>query len=79
MVFQPVQLSFQPASHPLQVTRIFVLRLCALMRGTTRELSYEEDWVPVPTAARNLTPYAVSAFPLRFGEMLTTALDHVTE
>ncbi|KAG6549996.1 hypothetical protein Mapa_008508 [Marchantia paleacea] len=62
-----------------EVTRVFVLRVCTLMRGATAALVQEEDWIPVPTIERGGTPYAISALPLRFREMLVVTLEHMAE
>ncbi|KAL3687204.1 hypothetical protein R1sor_013513 [Riccia sorocarpa] len=62
-----------------EVTRVFVLRVCTLMRGATAALVQEEDWIPVPTVKRGGSPYAISAVPLRFREMLVLTLEHMAE
>lgn len=56
-----------------------MLRVCTLMRGATAALVQEEDWIPVPTIERGGTPYAISALPLRFREMLVVTLEHMAE
>ncbi|CAM6105264.1 unnamed protein product [Calypogeia fissa] len=63
----------------LDVTRIFVLRLCTLIRGVSSEFAQEEDWIPVPTSERGGTPYAISYLPLRFRNMLVAAMENMTE
>lgn len=62
-----------------EVTRVFVLRLCALMHTATSELVNEEDWVPVATVERGASPYAISGLPLRFQDLLHSAMEHLTE
>ncbi|KAL2629232.1 hypothetical protein R1flu_013918 [Riccia fluitans] len=62
-----------------EVTRVFVLRVCTLMRGATAALVIEEDWIPVPTVDRCGSPYAISAVPLRYREMLVVTLEHMAE
>lgn len=63
----------------MDVTRIFVSRLCTLIRRVSSKFSHEEDWIPVPTSERGGTPYAISYLPLRFRNMLVAAMEHMTE
>eukprot|EP00850_Spirogloea_muscicola_P013527 SM000092S24495 [mRNA] locus=s92:340613:348688:+ [translate_table: standard] len=63
----------------IEVTLFFVTRLCSLMRATTQQLSEEEDWCPVPNTLRQEAPVAISAFPLRFLEMMTAAMSHISD
>ncbi|CAM6036958.1 unnamed protein product [Sphagnum compactum] len=62
-----------------EVTRVFVLRLCALMHSATSELVNEEDWVPVAAVERSSSPFAISGLPLRFRDMIVSAMEHLTE
>jgi len=62
-----------------EVTKIFVLRICSLMHTATSELVTEEDWEPVATVQRISSPFAISSLPLRFQELMVSALDHLTE
>lgn len=62
-----------------EVTRVFVLRLCALMHTATTELVNEEDWIPVATVERGGSPFAISSIPLRFRDMLESAMEHLIE
>lgn len=62
-----------------EVTRVFVLRLCALMHSATTELVNEEDWIPVATVERGGSPFTISSIPLRFRDMLESAMEHLIE
>lgn len=62
-----------------EVTRVFVLRLCALMHTATTELVNEEDWIPVATVERGGSPFTISSIPLRFRDMLESAMEHLIE
>jgi exocyst complex component 2 len=62
-----------------EVTRIFVLRICSLMHMATSELVSDEDWEPVATVQRISSPFAISSLPLRFQDLMVSALDHLTE
>lgn len=62
-----------------EVTRVFVLRLCALVHTATTDLVNEEDWIPVATVERGGSPFAISSIPLRFRDMLESAMEYLTE
>lgn len=57
----------------------FVQRVCATARHAIAEQVAEEDWVPVPSAQRMHSPYAISSLPLRFRDELMQALDLCTQ
>lgn len=61
------------------MTRVFVLRLCALMHTATIDLVNEEDWIPVATVERDGSPFTISSIPLRFRDMLDSAMEQLTE
>lgn len=62
-----------------EVTRVFVLRICSLMHTATSELVLEEDWEPVAAVQRISSPFTISSLPLRFQNLMVSALDHLTE
>jgi len=62
-----------------EVTRVFVLRICSLMHTATSELVMDEDWEPVAAVQRISSPFTISSLPLRFQELMVSALDHLTE
>lgn len=62
-----------------EVTRVFVLRLCAQMHTATIDLVQEEDWIPVATVERGGSPFTISSIPLRFRDMLDSAMEQLTE
>lgn len=62
-----------------EVTRVFVLRICSLMHTATSELVTDEDWEPVAAVQRISSPFAISSLPLRFQDLMVSALDHLTE
>ncbi|KAJ7561112.1 hypothetical protein O6H91_03G014300 [Diphasiastrum complanatum] len=62
-----------------EVTRVFILRLCALMRGATSELVNDEEWIPVAAVQRSGSPFAISSLPLRFRDMLMSTIDYMKQ
>ncbi|KAG0561520.1 hypothetical protein KC19_9G070200 [Ceratodon purpureus] len=62
-----------------EVTRVFVLRICSLMHTATSELVTDEDWEPVAAVQRISSPFAISSLPLRFQDLMVSALDHLME
>lgn len=62
-----------------EVTRVFVLRICTIMHSATAGLVNDEDWEPVPAVERLSSAYAISSLPLRFQELMTSAINHLTE
>lgn len=58
---------------------MFVLRICSLMHTATSELVTDEDWEPVAAVQRVSSPFAISSLPLRFQELMVSALDHLME
>lgn len=62
-----------------EVTRVFVLRICTIMHSATADLVNDEDWEPVPAVERMSSTYAISSLPLRFQELMTSAINHLTE
>ncbi|KAL4182744.1 hypothetical protein AMTRI_Chr11g94660 [Amborella trichopoda] len=61
----------------MEITKIFVLRICSWMRAATEEISREELWVPVSILERSKSPYTISFLPLAFSIMLISAMDQV--
>ncbi|XP_008781410.1 exocyst complex component SEC5A-like isoform X2 [Phoenix dactylifera] len=61
----------------IEITKIYVLRLCSWMRATTKEMAKDEMWVPLSTLERNKSPYAISYLPLAFQAMTMSAMDRI--
>ena len=58
---------------------MFVSRICTLMHSATSGLMNNEDWEPIAAVERGSSPFAISSLPLRFQEMMASAIDHLTE
>ncbi|XP_019053775.1 PREDICTED: exocyst complex component SEC5B-like isoform X2 [Nelumbo nucifera] len=61
----------------LEITKIYILRLCSWMRTTTEEILKDESWVPVSILERNKSPYTISFSPLAFRTMISSAMDQI--
>ncbi|KAG6592194.1 Exocyst complex component SEC5A [Cucurbita argyrosperma subsp. argyrosperma] len=60
-----------------EVTKIYILRLCAWMRGSIVNISKDETWVPVSIIERNKSPYTISFLPLAFRSIMSSAMDQI--
>ncbi|XP_023523997.1 exocyst complex component SEC5A-like [Cucurbita pepo subsp. pepo] len=60
-----------------EVTKIYILRLCAWMRASIVRISKEETWVPVSIIERNKSPYTISFLPLAFRSIMSSAMDQI--
>ncbi|KAB1212086.1 Exocyst complex component SEC5A [Morella rubra] len=61
----------------LEITKIYILRLCSWMRASTEEISKDETWVPVSILERNRSPYTISFLPLAFRSIMVSAMDQI--
>ncbi|KAL8171929.1 LOW QUALITY PROTEIN: hypothetical protein V2J09_023733 [Rumex salicifolius] len=60
-----------------EVSKTYILRLCAWLRTSTEEISNNETWVPVSVIERNKSPYTISFLPLAFRSVIISTLDQV--
>lgn len=60
-----------------EVTKIYILRLCAWMRASIVKISKDETWVPVSIIERNKSPYTISFLPLAFQSIMSSAMDQI--
>ncbi|XP_038699428.1 exocyst complex component SEC5A-like isoform X2 [Tripterygium wilfordii] len=60
-----------------ETTKIYILRLCSWMRGSSEEISKAETWVPVSILERNRSPYTISYLPLAFRSIMASAMDQI--
>ncbi|XP_038897678.1 exocyst complex component SEC5A-like isoform X3 [Benincasa hispida] len=60
-----------------EVTKIYILRLCAWMRASIVKISKDETWVPVSIIERNKSPYTISFLPLAFRSIMSSAMDQI--
>ncbi|KAF5735361.1 Exocyst complex component sec5 isoform 1 [Tripterygium wilfordii] len=60
-----------------EITKIYILRLCSWMRGSTEEISKAETWVQVSILERNKSPYTISYLPLAFRSIMASAMDQI--
>ncbi|XP_010241714.1 PREDICTED: exocyst complex component SEC5A-like [Nelumbo nucifera] len=61
----------------LQITKIYILRLCSWMRSMTEAISKDESWALVSVLERNKSPYTISSLPLAFRAMICSAMDQI--
>lgn len=62
-----------------EISKIYILRLCAWMRTSIDEISKDESWVPVSILERNKSPYSISSLPLAFRAVMISAMDQINE
>ncbi|XP_022143633.1 exocyst complex component SEC5A-like [Momordica charantia] len=60
-----------------EVTKVYILRLCAWMRATIANISKEETWVRASIIERNKSPYTISFMPLAFRSVMSSAMDQI--
>ncbi|CAO2034994.1 unnamed protein product [Urochloa humidicola] len=72
----PTAVKMLRALH-FEMTKLYILRLCSWMRGTTKEISKDETWVTLSTLERNKSPYAISCMPLEFRDIIISAMDRI--
>ncbi|XP_058087887.1 exocyst complex component SEC5B-like isoform X2 [Magnolia sinica] len=61
----------------MEITKIYIIRLCSWMRATTEEISKEELWMPISVLERNQSPYTISFMPFAFHSMTVSAMDQI--
>ncbi|KAL6504483.1 hypothetical protein OROGR_026406 [Orobanche gracilis] len=61
----------------LEISKIYLLRLCSWMRTSIEEISNDETWVPVSILERNKSPYSISSLSLAFRAVMISAMDQI--
>jgi exocyst complex component 2 len=61
----------------VEITKIYIQRLCSWMRASTEEISKEETWIPVSILERNRSPYSISYLPLAFRSIIVSGMEQI--
>uniref|UniRef100_A0A1J3DA09 Exocyst complex component SEC5 n=1 Tax=Noccaea caerulescens TaxID=107243 RepID=A0A1J3DA09_NOCCA len=61
----------------VEITKIYIQRLCSWMRASTEGISKEETWIPVSILERNRSPYAISYLPLAFRSVIVSGMEQI--
>ncbi|KAL1193036.1 Exocyst complex component SEC5B [Cardamine amara subsp. amara] len=61
----------------MEITKIYIQRLCSWMRASTEEISKEETWIPVSILERNRSPYSISYLPLAFRSIIISGMEQI--
>ncbi|KAL6005512.1 hypothetical protein ACLOJK_006079 [Asimina triloba] len=63
----------------MEITKIYMFRLCSWMRATTEEISKDELWIPASVLERNNSPYTITFMPSAFHSMAISAMDQINQ
>ncbi|ESQ34678.1 hypothetical protein EUTSA_v10006745mg [Eutrema salsugineum] len=61
----------------VEITKIYIQRLCSWMRASTEGISKEETWIPVSILERNRSPYSISYLPLAFRSVIVSGMEQI--
>ncbi|XP_010498566.1 PREDICTED: exocyst complex component SEC5B isoform X1 [Camelina sativa] len=61
----------------VEITKIYIQRLCSWMRASTEGISKEETWIPVSILERNRSPYSISYLPLAFRSVIISGMEQI--
>ncbi|CAH2036657.1 unnamed protein product [Thlaspi arvense] len=61
----------------VEITKIYIQRLCSWMRASTEGISKEETWIPVSILERNRSPYSISYLPLAFRSIIVSGMEQI--